>query len=1012
MNKVALGQPAASQIGKPIADSFGNLLQPQHIEHLISEGFASQDIIAMLGLGVRSITASEAMLRGFKVWVNGQWKSGSGIYFPFNSNGFAQVRLDEPIIREDGSIAKYLTPYKATASAYIPPGCQVITEGYKDAAAGSLHGKIPTGAIAGVSHYRKALPEGIGYTTLFDSDGWHNPNVFSNLFHAGLWLKGKIQLLPSIKRQPKAGLCEYFKYGYNAEDYQELIEKAYAPKELLLEWPNRWQRLPDKRLSHAIRVALTLAVEHLDLLEQETLLQRIKKTTKLNLSTLRTALAKAQLKYNQKCQKLAAKPLAKSKGSFGTSSQNELEPNSWNAPESYNGQIGFWRSNKQGDRTFEAACNFDFIIERELADSKGGGFILQVKRSFDEHPVRIILNSVDHTTPDKFTDALKRALNTSVVCNLTKHELNALIHTRLEDYRLNRKGKVLRRIERYGQQPDGIWVIKGYEISPDGSWKLGIRQYTKEGKLTTEEATGWVFADVSSEGDEIACPELAPADPAALKHLVDAARKFFGQENIHQVLLMLGWVVAGLYSQVIFQQERCFALFNAFGVPGSCKTLGGETALSVIGVNWPEMGMLAKASQSAIYEHGSKTASLPFFLDDPERDPQYEEVMKVWYNRKARVVRGNRQVPQSPMGVITNHVVGAEQAAAYTRFVRAAFESGRNSASGDNAAFQELQTAQRLASGAFPTLLKIGYPREEIFQIEKELLLHLPKAHARIAKSLAITVFYAQKIVELADGKEDVKKWAIANLCPTENDGDSVGDSLQDFIEKVLSLESESLVGDWNKQRITAKDGTQWIALHYADVWNLVDVKFKPATYNLKSLKPLIIKAGGRVNNCIEKFDTSRDESLTYYRALITNGTNSKLTPPRKTNRKAWLLPASLFGEVDNSESKEETLAKDLQFPPEEVTNSLNEMPTQSVDNALETALQTISDRLKLVETLSDRLAVDEEAKNLGLPDNWKKLVRPLLDAETIAKLKAIKQMAKTQTKSSESTQKQGENNS
>ena len=241
------------------------------------------------------------------------------------------------------------------------------------------------------------------------------------------------------------------------------------------------------------------------------------------------------------------------------------------------------------------------------------------------------------------------------------------------------------------------------------------------------------------------------------------------------------------------------------------------------------------------------------------------------------------------------------QAATYTRLVRLPFERAKG---GANSAFQELQVAQGLASGAFPTLLAIGYPKAAIAAIELELLSHLPKAHARIAQALAIVVYYAQQVVELASGTEDVKRWAIQQLCPSEDDADSAGDSLQDFLDKVLSLESESLVGDWNKQTVKTRDGQRYVALHYADVWSLVDKHYQPATYNLKALKPLVLKAGGRVDNVSQKFDASRDETLAYYRAQINprvdaEGNGYPLNPPRKVARKSWLLPISLFNDDD-----------------------------------------------------------------------------------------------------------------
>lgn len=112
------------------------------------------------------------------------------------------------------------------------------------------------------------------------------------------------------------------------------------------------------------------------------------------------------------------------------------------------------------------------------------------------------------------------------------------------------------------------------------------------------------------------------------------------------------------------------------------------------------------------------------------------------------------------------------------------------------------------------------------------------------------------------------------------------------------------MVGDWNKRVVTTGNGREYVALHYADVWALVDKHYKPATYNLKALKPLVVKAGGRVDNCTQKFDTSRNETLAYYRARISprtdeEGSTIEPNPPRKSGRKSWLLPIDLFHSSD-----------------------------------------------------------------------------------------------------------------
>jgi hypothetical protein len=588
--------------------------------------------------------------------------------------------------------------------------------------------------------------------------------------------------------------------------------------------------------------------------------------------------------------------------------KESIEQNFWSAPVSWAGEIGWLFEEEQTVTTqdeegneipligedgkavkeivskFHPKCNFDFVVERELESEDGGGIVLQVKRSLDRVQKRVIINSVDYGSVKTFEKALKQALGSGIVINLKDEQLKALIHVRLREYR-ERGGKLYKLIDRYGQQADGVWVFRDRQSKPDGT-------------PTNEEESGWVFNPALGKEDFIPCPELAPEDPEALKRLVDACRVFFGEKNIHQVFMTMGWVTGGIHSQAIFKHDNCFPLLNPNGEPGACKTLAVEAALSLVGKNWAQMGMLARVSTSALYEHGSRTAGLPFMMDDPQRSDELDEIFKTWYNWKPRRVRGNDQQPKSPLGAITNHVVGAEQAATFTRFIRLTYE---RASGGNKRAFQELRKAQETASGAFPLLLKIGYDPEAIAAIELELLPHLPLAHARIAQSLAIPLYYAEKIVELTGYSHsyNLKQWVIENCCKSENDSDNSADSLQDFIDKLLSLESESLVGSWNFKRNIDRSGKSYVALFAADAWSLVDKRFSPATYNFKSLKPLVLKAGGIIDTTV-RFDRDRDSVLAYERAKITAQQDPhgdlELNPPATTPRKAWLIPANLFG--------------------------------------------------------------------------------------------------------------------
>ena len=305
-------------------------LEPNHLEHLVDEGFNLDQIAFWMDQGLASFTKEEAEKRNFRAKDKyGRTVSSSGLYFPFTTD-FGQLRLDTYIEKGDGKLAKYLTPLGAKSQARIPKGSQVVTEGAKDAAAGSLLGGIRTGAIAGVSHYRKALPKGSGLTILFDSDGWQNPSVFLNLFNAGKWLDGKIQLVPQLENYPKAGLCEYFKAGHTADDYKKLIESAFKPSDLLIEWGNRFADIPEKRISHAIQVALRLASEHLNEIEQDLLISNIKANCKkVTAKTLSAELTK-QRDIVAKLKKKAIRKQAEGSGSEHP--PEDLHPESFYRP--------------------------------------------------------------------------------------------------------------------------------------------------------------------------------------------------------------------------------------------------------------------------------------------------------------------------------------------------------------------------------------------------------------------------------------------------------------------------------------------------------------------------------------------------------------------------------------------------------------------------------------------------------------------------------------------------------
>jgi hypothetical protein len=215
-------------------------LASNHHQHLLSEGFSEANINELIDKGlIRSLTPAEAAVDWFQVRdKDGEGLTG-GIIFQF-SETYSQLRVDAPeLIHKPGDkLPKYLSPPVPidNTCAYIPEGCQVITEGMKDALAFSLMGGIPTGAIAGVSHAVKALPAGCGYVIVFDADAWENDKIFLALVRAGVHCDGRVAILPPVDGQPKAGACEYFKAGHTTDDFKKLVDDARSPEQLAEEW--------------------------------------------------------------------------------------------------------------------------------------------------------------------------------------------------------------------------------------------------------------------------------------------------------------------------------------------------------------------------------------------------------------------------------------------------------------------------------------------------------------------------------------------------------------------------------------------------------------------------------------------------------------------------------------------------------------------------------------------------------------------------------------------------------
>lgn len=553
-------------------------------------------------------------------------------------------------------------------------------------------------------------------------------------------------------------------------------------------------------------------------------------------------------------------------------------PNQWNAPTSWNGEIG-WLIEEDDDgltiTKFYPKCNFDFQIESELSSDEGGGLVLQVKRSLDSHQRRVIISSQDYGSARDFEAALKRVYKTGVVCNLKSEHLKALVHVKLWEYRA-RNGITYRLQERAGQQSDGHWVFSTCQLTPDGEWSASPN-------------SDWIFNENLGGEDKMPQPTVAPPNPDALKRLVAAMHKFHGAEGIFPAMMALGFGAAAIHYKEIIKKERRFPQLNLIGDAGSNKSICAANALSLVG--WLNGdGQISGVSESKLYECLKLTGSLPLCLDDPQKSRELDEILKRLYNAIPRLVRGNYQEPHSPLMVTSNHAIGDQQLATLTRMLQVPVYRQKD---GDSSAWDEMVEAMEGASGCLPDLIKLGYPKALIKELEQELRSHLPKSHPRIASSMALMTWYAMAVARLASFDADsIKRYVLEQLCPIANAADSNCDSITDFLDKLSALKSDALVGDWNSLLVETKAGKA-LAVQMTQVFPLVDKHFNPV-YSRKVLEALIAKAGGSLQS-VQKFHSNRDESLAYYRAKITTESESNLREPEYKPKRCVLIPLHLI---------------------------------------------------------------------------------------------------------------------
>ena len=565
---------------------------------------------------------------------------------------------------------------------------------------------------------------------------------------------------------------------------------------------------------------------------------------------------------------------------------------------------------------FEPSTNFNLNVSKILEDSTGGGIEFEVTW-LDRSTVRsrkALVKTAETLTVKDFVTALTRGLNGHFTSILKAHELAAIIQNRKDAYSLN-GGETYRLADRLGQQDDGAWVFERCQFKPDGT-------------PTTEQESRWMFNRSICDTLNIPSPEIAPRNPESLKVLVSALQAFYHAEALPYALLMLGFGVMGLHRRPAMQESGEMASLVVYGEKGSGKSTGHKATAALYGLSHFTP---SQVTEPMIFNYAAHLGSLTIHWDDPIRNGDYakgdEKIVNsaLWkfYTGLGRENMLHVQKPQTNLCVSSNRTLGVDTAATTTRIISFIFPKlpvNRNKGHLLNPAFKQ-------ASGALSDLLTIPYDRKSIEECGNQLLEHLSEADSRNANSLATLAYFTQKFCDLAGVDFDALSFIKTDICPQTNAQGSGKDSLTDFLEKLAILKAENVVGDWNLNECQSRDGSKYLAVHMAGIWDTFEARFKP-NYG-KDLVEKLAEVEGGSKNQKRYFVASRDNAMAYQKALNAwdmglAGTHPPTALKRDRAAKSLLIPRSVaekagfFPTEDTPETEQPTAAAPTPEPTRE----------------------------------------------------------------------------------------------
>lgn len=608
---------------------------------------------------------------------------------------------------------------------------------------------------------------------------------------------------------------------------------------------------------------------------------------------------------------------------------------------------------------FNPLMNLDFHVTKMIESPDGGMIELKVRQKQGDRVKTqyALIKSTDTTKVDTFVNSLKKAIGRNLVCNLKPPHLQALLQNRTAQYQIA-GGKTFKLAPRTGRQDDGFWIFENIQFNPSG-------------EVCTEDESLWMFNPNLGVDEQVVSPKIAPQNKEALLNLIKAAQNYYHPDTFGMALMTIGYGAATVHREHIFEAYSAFPQMNVFGDAGGGKTLAATMACSLFGAH---IAPVSRFTESVIYETVKSIGSLLLAIDDPLKKERRGGDLSakvdnfVWdmYGANARKVRGNEQKPHTNVIITSNKAIGEDTTAIESRLIKISFPKRDFNLFGRHAVTDAIAGA----TGGLGQLIGMKFDNAAIKKIALQLTPHLTGAHARLTDNYAILAHYTQRLCDLAGFEFNALEYCIKNLCPTANTFDSDKDSLTDFLEKLATLRTKGVVGEWDVSQVTKRGHKSYLAVNMVSVWPIFEREYPHVNYSRQSIEALILERGG-ANKSAQKFIQDKAIWLDYQRALNqyrmagAQGNGDKSLEPIKPSKTACrmcsLIPTAIVDEAIGGKDTITTNYSDNSTPSWEPTPATAEDPAPTPDEVKVGDYATVRVNLPEVELKAgDRVVVVE----------------------------------------------------